>query len=64
MLDIDRWAKGWAPQLTQRRTRMIAALLNGGKVLPEDEAFLPDLAEWFNGQAQDFAKARGELTGV
>jgi len=63
MLDIDRWTKGFAPQLTQRQTRIIAARLNGGKVLPEDEAFLPDLAEWFEAQAQEFAQARGELTG-
>lgn len=63
MLDIDRWTKGFAPQLTQRQTRMIAARLKGEAVLPEDEAHMPNLVEWFETQARDFAQARGELTG-
>lgn len=63
MLDIDRWTKGFAPQLTQRQTRMIAARLQGETVLPEDEEHMPKLVEWFEGQAAEFARARGELTG-
>lgn len=63
MLDIDRWTKGFAPQLTQRETRMIAALLKGDEVLPEDEHLMPKLVEWFETQAKDFAQVRGELTG-
>lgn len=64
MLDIDRWTKGWAPHLTQRQTRMIAACLKGESVLPEDEAHMPRLVEWFETQTESFAQARGELTGV
>lgn len=64
MLDIDRWTRGFSPQLTQRQTRMIAARLKGDAVLPEDAAHMPKLVEWFDTQAQDFAQARGELTGV
>lgn len=64
MLDIDRWTKGCAPHLTQRQTRMVAARLKGDAVLPEDEAHMPALVEWFDGQAKDFARARGELTGL
>lgn len=62
MLDIDRWTKGWAPQLTQRETRMIAAKLKGDAVLPEDAAHMPKLVEWFETQSESFAQARGELT--
>lgn len=63
MLDIDRWTRGFSPQLTQRQTRMIAARLKGEEVLPEDAAHMPKLVEWFDTQAREFAQARGELTG-
>lgn len=64
MLDLDRWTKGFAPQLTQRQTRIITARLKGEAVLPEDEAHMPKLVEWFETQAHQFVQARGDVTGV
>lgn len=52
MLDCDRISNGWQVWLTPRQTRIIHDALTGKPILPEDEAHVSKLVEWFGNEVQ------------
>jgi hypothetical protein len=50
MLEIDKWSRGFGPQLTPRQCRILYFLLLGRELLHEDIIHKKSLLEWFESE--------------